>query len=128
MESGIKSLIIISLSFSFLLALISIDKNQTLKQSSFEANRAAVQNGLFDIQNKYENFEIITEEEMLENWINNFLNNSTTPYDELDIRFLEINTEPAFYLVYVEGYLDEGALIDHKTYVEYLSGAMIIEE
>lgn len=107
---------------------MDVNKNQTIKQESFEALRAAVQNGLLEVEDAYDNYEVLTTAQMLEQWLLGFVNNHSLDYKDLTIGFVRIEAEPPYYLVKIEGYVNDYALLTTDAYVQYTSGAMIVSE
>ena len=99
-----------------------------MKQETFEAVRSANQNGLKEYLNDYNQYELFTTAEMLEKWIVNFVNANSLNYKELNIGFVKLETDPPLYLVTIEGYKDQYAVLTKDAYVRYTSGTLIVSD
>ena len=110
--------------------LMSLDiyKNQQMQQSEFEATRSANQGSLLDLQEKYNNNETLTTVEMLNAWLINFIDTHGLAYEKVRLGFVQIEADPPLYLVTVEGYEEDYAILGQEAYVRYTSGAMIISD
>ena len=128
MDMPIRLIGIVCIAFSLIFMSMDIFKNQEMLQNEFESNRLATQGSLLDLQEKYNNNEELTSVEMLNAWLTNFVNAHGITYEKLKLGFVQIETDPPLYLVTVEGYKDEYALLSGEAYVRYTSGAMIISK
>lgn len=126
MDMPIRLIGIVCIAFSLIFMSMDIFKNQEMLQNEFESNRLATQGSLLDLQEKYNNNEELTSVEMLNAWLTNFVNAHGITYEKLKLGFVQIETDPPLYLVTVEGYKDEYALLSGEAYVRYTSGATII--
>ena len=126
MDMPIRLIGIVCIAFSLIFMSMDIFKNQEMLQNEFESNRLATQGSLLDLQEKYNNNEELTSVEMLNAWLTNFVNAHGMTYEKLKLGFVQIETDPPLYLVTVEGYKDEYALLSGEAYVRYTSGATII--
>ena len=126
MDMPIRLIGIVCIAFSLIFMSMDIFKNQEMLQNEFESNRLATQGSLLDLQEKYNNNEELTSVEMLNAWLTNFVNAHGITYEKLKLGFVQIETDPPLYLVTVEGYKDEYALLSGDAYVRYTSGATII--
>ena len=123
MDMPIRLIGIVCIAFSLIFMSMDIFKNQEMLQNEFESNRLATQGSLLDLQEKYNNNEELTSVEMLNAWLTNFVNAHGITYEKLKLGFVQIETDPPLYLVTVEGYKDEYALLSGEAYVRYTSGA-----
>ena len=128
MDMPIRLIGIVCIAFSLIFMSMDIFKNQEMLQNEFESNRLATQGSLLDLQEKYNNNEELTSVEMLNAWLTNFVNAHGITYEKLKLGFVQIETDPPLYLVTVEGYKDEYALLSGEAYVRYTSGATIISK
>lgn len=128
MDMPIRLIGIVCIAFSLIFMSMDIFKNQEMIQGEFEANRLATQGSLRDLQEKYNNNEELTSVEMLNTWLTNFVNAHGITYEKLKLGFVQIETDPPLYLVTVEGYKDDYALLSGEAYVKYTSGATIISK
>ena len=128
MEIALRCLILLILIFNFTLIMFDINKNQTIKQTAFETIRAANQNGLLELQENYDNFEVLDSAMMLNEWLVSFISNNSLDFQDVTIGFVEIESEPPFYVVRFEGYYDDYAIISKEAYVEYTNAAMIVSD
>ena len=128
MDMPIRLIGIVCIAFSLIFMSMDIFKNQEMIQSEFEANRLATQGSLRDLQEKYNDNEELSSVEMLNTWLTNFVNAHGITYEKLKLGFVQIETDPPLYLVTVEGYKDEYALLSGEAYVKYTSGATIISK
>ena len=128
MDMPIRLIGIVCITFSLIFMSMDIFKNQEMLQNEFESNRLATQGSLLDLQEKYNNNEELTSVEMLNAWLTNFVNAHGITYEKLKLGFVQIETDPPLYLVTVEGYKDEYALLSGEAYVRYTSGATIISK
>lgn len=126
MDMPVRLIGIVCIAFSLIFMSMDIFKNQEMLQNEFESNRLATQGSLLDLQEKYNNNEELTSVEMLNAWLINFVNAHGITYEKLKLGFVQIETDPPLYLVTVEGYKDEYALLSGEAYVRYTSGATII--
>ena len=126
MDMPVRLIGIVCIAFSLIFMSMDIFKNQEMLQNEFESNRLATQGSLLDLQEKYNNNEELTSVEMLNAWLTNFVNAHGISYEKLKLGFVQIETDPPLYLVTVEGYKDEYALLSGEAYVRYTSGATII--
>ena len=126
MDMPVRLIGIVCIAFSLIFMSMDIFKNQEMLQNEFESNRLATQGSLLDLQEKYNNNEELTSVEMLNAWLTNFVNAHGITYEKLKLGFVQIETDPPLYLVTVEGYKDEYALLSGEAYVRYISGATII--
>jgi len=126
MDMPVRLIGIVCIAFSLIFMSMDIFKNQEMLQNEFESNRLATQGSLLDLQEKYNNNEELTSVEMLNAWLTNFVNAHGITYEKLKLGFVQIETDPPLYLVTVEGYKDEYALLSGEAYVRYTSGATII--
>ena len=110
------------------LFFMQLDMNisKQMMTSEFFSNRSSSQGSLYEIQDKYNNREEITTVEMLDNWIINFINTHGVDYEQVNLLFHQIETDPPTYLVTVEGYVDEYAILSGEAYFEYTSGTSLI--
>ena len=128
MDMPIRLIGIVCIAFSLIFMSMDIFKNQEMLQNEFESNRLATQGSLLDLQEKYNNNEELTSVEMLNAWLTNFVNAHGITYEKIKLGFVQIETDPPLYLVTVEGYKDEYALLSGEAYVRYTSGATIISK
>ena len=130
MDLGPTILIIIFLVLNFTFMTLDFEHNSNMKQSIFEATRAANQNSLYELQDKYDTYEEITTSEMLEKWLINFCNNNSLNFDKINVSFVQIETDPVpLYLVNIEGQKGAYAIIKNKDAIaEFYNGAMLIEK
>jgi len=128
MEMPVKLIGIICITLSLILMSLDIYKNQQMIQSEFESNRSANQGSLLDLQEKYNNNETLTTVEMLDAWLVNFINTHGLAYEKVRLGFVQIESDPPLYLVTVEGYEEDYAILGQEAYVKYTSGAMIITD
>ena len=126
MDMPVRLIGIVCIAFSLIFMSMDIFKNQEMLQNEFESNRLATQGSLLDLQEKYNSNEELTSVEMLNAWLTNFVNAHGITYEKLKLGFVQIETDPPLYLVTVEGYKDEYALLSGEAYVRYTSGATII--
>lgn len=130
MDVAISVLITLFLIFNISFSLLDFNHNNSMKESLFEATRAANQNALYEVQGEFDNYEEITTAEMLEKWLINFCNNNSLHYDDIELSFIQIETDPVpLFLVYVEGYKDSYFIFKNKDAKALLvSGAMILPD
>jgi len=125
MEQAVKALGMIVFIFLLVFLCFDLNRNSTMKQTEYESTRSANQGSLKGLQKKYNNYETITTAEMLEEWLVNFIDTYGLEYESVKIGFVQINSEPAYYLVTIEGY-EKYAIITKDAYVKYSTGAMIV--
>lgn len=128
MEMPVKLLGIICITLSLLFMSLDIYKNQEMIQSEFESNRSANQGSLLDLQEKYNNNETLSTVEMLNAWLINFVDTHGLAYENVRLGFIQIESDPPLYLVKVEGFEEDYAILSRDAYVKYVSGAMIITD
>ena len=126
MDVGIYMLGLIIILFSIVFGMFDMNLNSSMKQNLFESVRSANQDALYDLQDDYNNRRVLTTEKMLEAWLIDFAKSAGLPYKELVINFVQIETDPPLYLVYVEGYKENYVIISGEAYAAYHSGATII--
>jgi len=112
--------------FSLVFGMFDMNLNQSMKQNLFESIRSANQNALYDVQDDYNNQEVLTTPMMLEAWLIDFAGSEDLKYKDLVINFVQLETEPPLYLVYVKGYKDKYAVISEDAYAAYYSSTTII--
>ena len=128
MDMPVRVVGLIIIVFYLIFTSMDLFKNQEMIQSEFESNRLATQGSLRDLQEKYNNNEELSSVEMLNTWLTNFVNAHGITYEKLKLGFVQIETDPPLYLVTVEGYEDEYAILSGEAYVRYTSGATIISK
>lgn len=128
MDMPVRVIGLVIIVFFLIFTSMDLFKNQEMIQSEFESNRLATQGSLRDLQEKYNNNEELTTVEMLNAWITNFVNAHGITYEKLKLGFVQIETDPPLYLVTIEGYEDEYAILSGDAYVRYTSGATIISK
>lgn len=128
MDMPVKVLGILCITLSLLFMSLDIYKNQQMIQSEFESNRSANQGSLLDLQEKYNNNETLSTVEMLNAWLVNFINTHGLAYENVRLGFVQMESDPPLYLVTIEGYEDDYAILTKDAYVRYTSGAMIITD
>ena len=128
MDMPVRVVGLIIIVFYLIFTSMDLFKNQEMSQSEFESNRLATQGSLRDLQEKYNNNEELSSVEMLNTWLTNFVNAHGITYEKLKLGFVQIETDPPLYLVTVEGYEDEYAILSGEAYVRYTSGATIISK
>lgn len=130
MDLAVTVLIVLFLVFSFTFGLLDFNHNSDMKDSLFHATRAANQNALYELQDQYDNYQEITTAEMLERWLINFCDNNSLHFDDIEISFVQIETEPIpLYLVYIEGYKDSYIMFrSNESLGRFYNGAMILPD
>jgi len=128
MDMPIRAIGLVIIVFSLIFVSLDLFKNQEMIQSEFESNRLATQGSLRDLQEKYNNNEELTSVEMLNAWLTNFVNAHGITYEKIKLGFVQIETDPPLYLVTIEGYENEYAILKNEAYVQYTSGATIITD
>lgn len=128
MEMPIKVIGLVIIVFFLIFTSMDLFKNQEMIQAEFESNRLATQGSLKDLQEKYNNNEEISSVEMLNIWLTNFVNAHGITYEKLKLGFVQIETDPPLYLVTIEGYENEYAILSGDAYARYTSGATIISK
>jgi len=128
MDVGVYILGATVLLFSIVFGLLDFNINASMKQNLFESVRAANQNSLISLESKYGNREILTTCQMIETWLCEFASDRDLNYKEVEIDFVQVETEPPLYLVNVKGFVDKYAIVSEDAYAEYFSGATIISK
>lgn len=126
MDAGIYMLGLVIILFSLVFGMFDVNLNSSMKQNLFESVRAANQDALYDLQDDYNARKVLTTASMLEAWLIDFAKSADLSYKELVINFVQIETDPPLYLVYVEGHKDKYVVISGDAYASYYSGATII--
>jgi len=126
LDIGAYILGFIIVTFSLVFGMFDMNLNQSMKQNLFESIRSANQNALYDVQDDYNNQEVLTTPMMLEAWLIDFAGSEDLKYKDLVINFVQLETEPPLYLVYVKGYKDKYAVISEDAYAAYYSSTTII--
>ena len=128
MDNGILSLIWISCIFTFLFFEVDIHRHTQMQQDLFEALRAANQNGLIALKKDAKEQNVITEGRMLKEWLMAFLSNNSLDFEDIEVVFHTLNTDPPLYVVSVRGYQGAYAIISKEAYFEVTSAATIIRK
>lgn len=126
MDFGVYILGAIILLFSIVFGLLDFNLNASMKQNLFESVRAANQEALYTLEENYDNRQILTSAQMIETWLMEFASSKDLNYKEIQINFLQLETEPPLYLVYAKGFNDKYVIVSSDAYAEYFSGATII--
>ena len=126
MDVGVYVLGFIIILFSIVFGMFDVNLNSSMKQNLFESVRAANQNALIEMQEGYNQRDVITTPMMLDLWLCDFAKSADLEYEDLEINFVQIETEPPLYLVYVEGYKENYAVFAGDANASYFSGATII--
>lgn len=125
-------LVIVMFIFSFL--MVDVDSNVQMKTDAYESVRAANQNALLDLQDKYDEYDELNTPAMVEEWLANFLSKNNIAWKEITINFVQIETDPPAYLMSVEGHKQSGYAIikggaaNDNAIVKFSSGATIISD
>lgn len=85
MERSIIYMLLLLFTFWISFGILDVNKNQTLKQDSFETIRSANQNALLDLQDKYNDYEELNTPAMVEEWLVNFVNNNNINWEDVEI-------------------------------------------
>ena len=131
MDAGIYMLGLIILLFTLVFGMFDVNVNSSMKQNLYESVRSANQNALLELEAKYQEGEELTTIEMLEEWLSEFAQNNDLSYSELKINFVQMETEPPVYLVYIEGHKDQYKVLGSGTmdaFVKYHSGSTLITD
>lgn len=126
MDIGVYILGCIILTFTIIFGMFDMNLNNSMKQNLFESVRATNQNALFALQDDYNNLRQLTTPRMLEEWLIAFAKNRDLSYTDLVVNFVQIENEPPLYLVYVEGYKEQYAILSEEAYAAYYSGSTLI--
>ena len=126
MDAGIYILGGIILLFSLVFGMFDANLNNTMKQDLYESVRAANQNALIALEQDYKNSISLTTAGMIESWLAEFALNNALDYETLRISFVQVETEPPLYLMYVEGFKDEYVVVSGDAYAAFYSGTTII--
>lgn len=128
MSQPLKAMLFFMLVAIFSFLLFDINKNLTIKQDAYETLRASNQNSLLDLNENYSKFKQLNTPAMLEQWLVNFINNNNIKWQDVELEFIQIETDPPLYLVGIQGYVGHYAVISKDTFIQYHSGSMIITE
>lgn len=90
--------------------------------------RTANQNALIEMQPDYNEYEEITDEKMLEAWLENFVKNNDLGYDEVELSFVQIETDPPLFLVTAKAKHGNYFIAKKEAVVTFYSGTTIISD
>lgn len=113
--------------FSLVFGMIDVNAGASTRQNLFESVRDANQSALYTIQDEYEERKVITTPQMMEAWLMSYITDEDLRYENITLNFVQMETEPPLYLVYIEGRRDEYIIVSSDAYDKYISGATIFE-
>ena len=122
MAIAVKGLIIISLGLLLIMNMMDIYINNQMIEDNFGTVRSANYNSLSEIKDD----EVITDIKMLNLWLMNFAEASNTNFNELKISFLSLDSDPLYYVVYIEG-TNNYCLISDDLHSRFTNAATVIE-
>lgn len=128
MSQSLKAMLFFILIFMFTFLLFDVNKNLGLKQDAYETIRASNQNALLDLEDKYNDYEELNTPAMLEQWLVNFINNNNIKWEDIEIEFIQLETDPPLYLVGIEGYKESYTIVNKRTYIRFHNGSTIISK
>lgn len=128
MEISIRLFFVVIFTFWFTFLMVDFNHNISMKHDSYESVRASNQDSLLDLQKHYDEYEELNTAVMLEEWLVNFVDNNNLSWDEIEIGFVQIETDPPLYLVNIEGYLDSYAIVNKDAFVSFYSGTTILSK
>lgn len=129
METPIKTFFLLILIATFSFLMLDFNSNISMKSDTYESTRAANQNALLDLQENYDNYEELNTPAMVERWLSNFLKNENIPWKDIEISFIQIETDPPTYLMEVKGHNKANyAIVRKDAYVEFTSGTTLITD
>ena len=128
MDVSVIALIFVFLTFQFSFIMFDFQHNQNMKQDIFSNIRTANQNALLQVQNDYNEYKELTENAMLEAWLENFVKQNNLDFNDIELGFVQIETDPPLFLVTVEGAHGDYRVINKQALVSYVNGTMIISE
>lgn len=121
MSNPIKILVTIVLMFYIILIGIDYFKVENSKQVLFDTVRETNYNSLYFFKDK----TVISEIEMLEQWLVNYAYSSNLTVDEVKIDFLLVSTDPTYYMVSIVGD-NKYTFIDESVYIQCVSSAAFV--
>ena len=126
MDLPVIALIFVFLTFQFTFIMFDYQHNQHMKQDIFSTIRTANQNALLQLKDEYDEYKELTENGMLEAWLENFVKQNNLNFDDIELGFVQLETDPPLFLVTIEGGHGEYGTIKQSALVSYINGAMII--
>lgn len=122
MSIGFKILALVSFGMMLIVSMSDILTFNKMLEDNFSTVRTANEHALELIKGKEE----ITEIEMLNNWLYCFAEDNNMIFDELKISFISLGTDPAYYVVRIEGSNDY-ALISDDVHTVFTNAMAIVE-
>lgn len=129
MSVPIRTFFFLIMIFVFSFIMMDFNSNLRMKEDAYESVRAANQDALLDLQENYNNYEELNTAAMVERWLANFVNNEDLTWKEIQINFVQIETDPPAYLMQVKGTKKTGyAIVKKDAYINFHSGSTIITD
>lgn len=128
MDNPVWFLVLTFIIFTLTFASLDISNNTTIKHDTFESIRASNQNALIEIQDEYNEYKEIPTAQMLTEWITTYCNNSNVKYKDIELNFVQMETDPPTFLVSIEGDVGHYAIVPKQALVSYYSGATIVSD
>ena len=126
MEAGVSMFGTIILIFMIVFGMLDVSLNSSMKHEMYESVRSANQNALIEMEEDYKTGVTLTTPQMLETWLAEFSQTHDMSFDELKINFVQMETDPPLYLVYVEGYKGQYVMFSGDARAVYYNGSTII--